>query len=287
MTKINLLLAEDNDTDALLLIRQLRKEGFEVDHVQVKTRNEMNTALDRGGWDIVISDFSMPGFGGGDALELFKSKDLDIPFILVSGTVGEDIAVSIMKGGANDYLMKTHLHRLGPAVKRELEETAMKRDKKRVETVLTQTEKRFQRLIRDLLDVVWLANIEGTKTYIINSAFTQIYGLELEDARAMPSRWIETVIGEDVPAYKKFITELNPRGINALEYRIRRADGQERWVKDQRYIIPGDGGGESMVGGILSDITGKKLAEQELILAKLAAEESSRMKSALLQNMSH
>ncbi len=287
MTKINLLLAEDNDTDALLLIRQLRKEGFEVDHVQVKTRDEMNKALDRGGWDIVISDFSMPGFGGGDALELFKSKGLDIPFILVSGTVGEDIAVSIMKGGANDYLMKTHLHRLGPAVKRELEETAMKRDKKRVETVLTQTEKRFQRLIRDLLDVVWLANLEGTRTYIINAAFTKIYDIELDDVRAQPSRWIESVIAEDVSGYTNFITELNPHGISTHEYRIRRSDGSERWVKDQRYIISGDSGGESMVGGILSDITEKKLAEQELIQAKMAAEESSRMKSALLQNMSH
>ncbi len=287
MTKINLLLAEDNDTDALLLVRQLRKEGFEVDHVQVKTRNEMNAALDRGGWDIVISDFSMPGFGGGDALELFKSKNLDIPFILVSGTVGEDIAVSIMKGGANDYLMKTHLHRLGPAVKRELEETAMKRDKRRVESMLTQSEKRFQRLIQDLLDVVWLSDLDGKKLYIVNSAFDILMGKDFDREKFQPGRWEEMLFEEEKPAFRSFIDGLKEKGINALEYRIRRTDGTERWVFDQRYIVPGDGSGEAMMGGILSDITEKKIAERELLSAKLSAEESSRLKSALLQNMSH
>jgi signal transduction histidine kinase len=136
MTRIKLLLIEDNDIDALLLIRQLRKDGFEPDHLQVKTRDEMEKAMENNEWDLVVSDYSLPGFGGGDALELFKSRNLDIPFILVSGTVGEDIAVNIMKGGANDYLMKTHLNRLGPAVKRELEETVMRREKRQAEKEL-------------------------------------------------------------------------------------------------------------------------------------------------------
>lgn len=287
MTKINLLLAEDNDTDALLLIRQLRKEGFEVAHVQVKTRKEMEEALERGGWDIVISDFSMPGFGGGDALELFKSRNLDIPFILVSGTVGEDIAVSIMKAGANDYLMKTHLNRLGPAVKRELEETRMKREKRRVESMLKQNEKRFERLIQDLVDVVWLADVDGEHLYIVNSAFDKLLGEHFDRASFKPNRWEEMVIEEDIPPFRRFIDELKIKGICALEYRIRRKDGTERWLFDQRYIVPGDENGEAMTGGILSDISDKKIAEQELITAKTSAEESSRLKSALLQNMSH
>lgn len=287
MTKINLLLAEDNDTDALLLVRQLKKEGFDVNHVQVKTRLDMDSELDKGGWDIVISDFSMPGFGGGDALELFKSKNLDIPFILVSGTVGEDIAVSIMKGGANDYLMKTHLHRLGPAVKRELEETVMKRDKKRVEAMLTQSEKRFQRLIQDLLDVVWLSDLDGNKLYIVNSAFDNLMGKDFDKGRFQPGQWEEILVEEDIPAFRKFIADLTQPGINSIEYRIIRPDGTHRWLFDQRYIVPGDNSGEAMVGGILSDITEKKQAEQELIATKLSAEESSRLKSALLQNMSH
>ncbi|MEI7981782.1 MAG: histidine kinase dimerization/phospho-acceptor domain-containing protein [Bacteroidota bacterium] len=287
MTNLKLLLVEDNDTDALLVVRQLKKEGFEVDHLQVKTRDEMQSGLSRGGWDIVISDYSLPGFGGGEALELFKTWDTDIPFILVSGTVGEDIAVTIMKAGANDYLMKTHLNRLGPAVKRELAETAMKRDKKRIESVLSQTEKRFRRLIHDLHDVVWLSNMDGSKLYIVNAAFEIIFGLKIGDTKANPRHWMDRVVEEDKAFYSKFLLQLPTNGVNLCEYRIRKPDGSIRWVVDQRYLVPGDGNEEEMVGGILSDITEKKQAEEELIQAKKAAEESSRLKSAMLQNMSH
>jgi len=136
MTKIKLLLVEDDETDALLVIRQLKKDGFEVDHVRVKTRPDMEAELDKGGWDVVISDYAMPGFSGQEALRLFKSRNLDIPFILVSGTVGEDLAVSIMKGGANDYMMKSALNRLGPAVSRELEEMQVRIEKKQAQQEL-------------------------------------------------------------------------------------------------------------------------------------------------------
>jgi len=287
MTKLNLLLVEDNDTDALLLVRQLRKEGFEVDHLQVKTREEMESAFDRGGWDIVISDYSLPGFGGGEALELFKSKKTDIPFILVSGTVGEDIAVTIMKGGANDYLMKTHLNRLGPAVKRELAETVMKREKKRIESVLSQTERRFQRLIQDLVVMVWLSNIDMTRFYIVNAAFEKIFGFSAGDNNVNPQHWIGQVVEEDKQILKNFQEDLPSRGMHSCEYRIRQKDESIRWVYDQRYIVHGEGDEEEMVGGILADITEEKRAERELIQAKQSAEESSRLKSAMLQNMSH
>ncbi|MCX6282776.1 MAG: response regulator, partial [Bacteroidetes bacterium] len=136
MRKIKLLLVEDDETDALLVIRQLKKDGFEVDHVRVKTRPDMEAELDKGGWDIVISDYAMPGFSGQEALKIFKSRNLDIPFILVSGTVGEDLAVSIMKGGANDYMMKSALNRLGPAIMRELEEMQVRIEKKQAQQEL-------------------------------------------------------------------------------------------------------------------------------------------------------
>ncbi len=136
MIKIKLLLVEDDETDALLVIRQLKKDGFEVDHVRVKTRPDMEAELDNGGWDVVISDYAMPGFSGQEALRIFKSRNLDIPFILVSGTVGEDLAVDIMKGGADDYMMKSALNRLGPAVKRELEEMQVRVEKKQAQQEL-------------------------------------------------------------------------------------------------------------------------------------------------------
>jgi len=138
MRKIKLLQVEDDETDSLLVLRQLKKEGFDVDHVRVKTRPDLESELDKGGWDIVISDYSMPGFSGLEALRVFKARNLDIPFILVSGTVGEDLAVSIMKEGADDYLMKSSLSRLGPAVTRELEEMQLRIEKKQAQLELIQ-----------------------------------------------------------------------------------------------------------------------------------------------------
>jgi signal transduction histidine kinase len=138
MRKIKLLQVEDDETDSLLVLRQLKKEGFDVDYVRVKTRPDLEAELDKGGWDIVISDYSMPGFSGLEALRVFKARNLDIPFILVSGTVGEDLAVSIMKEGADDYLMKSALSRLGPAVTRELEEMQLRIEKKQAQLELIQ-----------------------------------------------------------------------------------------------------------------------------------------------------
>jgi len=287
MTNIKLLLVEDNDTDALLVVRQLKKEGFEVDHHQVKTRDEMERAFSEGCWDLVISDYSLPGFGGKDALELFKSKKLDIPFILVSGTVGEDIAVTIMKGGANDYLMKTHLNRLGPAVKRELEETQVKREKKRIESVLDQTEKRFQRLIEDLRDVVFLSSMDGKKIYIVNPAFEAIYGRPLTELEQNPLIWHDAIYDDDKALMGSMTKELKTTGLCAGEYRIVRPDLSVRWVYDRRCLVFTDGEKEPLMGGVVMDVTEKKQAEVDLILAKKTAEESSRLKSALLQNMSH
>jgi len=287
MTTIKLLLVEDNDTDALLVVRQLKKEGFEVEHLQVKTRTEMDKAFSSGSWDLVISDYSLPGFGGKEALELFKSKNLDIPFILVSGTVGEDIAVTIMKGGANDYLMKTHLNRLGPAVKREMEETQLKRDKKHIESVLSRTESRFRRLIQDIHDIVWMSSLDGKEIYIINPGFERIYGRPVSELTANPSLWNEVIYDDDKARIVHLSELLKVSGICEGEYRIYRPDGSIRWVYDRRYIVAADQDGEAIMGGIISDVTEKKQAEEDLIQAKLTAEESSRMKSTLLQNMSH
>ncbi|MBL7139213.1 MAG: response regulator [Bacteroidales bacterium] len=287
MTKIKLLLVEDNDTDALLVVRHLKKEGFEVDHLQVKTRDEMEKAFSDESWDLVISDYSLPGFGGKDALELFNSKNLDIPFILVSGTVGEDIAVTIMKGGANDYLMKTHLNRLGPAVKRELEETQVKREKKRIESVLTQTEKRFQRLIEDLRDVVFLSSMDGKKIYIVNPAFEAIYGRPLKELEQNPLLWYESIHDDDKALMGPMTEDLKTTGVCEGEYRIVKPDSSVRWVYDRRCLVYTNGEQEPLMGGVVMDVTEKKQVEEDLIRAKKAAEESSQLKSTLLQNMSH
>lgn len=117
---INILIVEDSKHDAFLLLRQLEKDGFQVNYEMVSTQETMSAALDGRKWDIIISDYHLPQFSGMDVLALLKKRKLDIPCIIVSGKITEDTAVATLRAGARDYVMKDNLKRLGPAISREL-----------------------------------------------------------------------------------------------------------------------------------------------------------------------
>jgi two-component system, cell cycle sensor histidine kinase and response regulator CckA len=125
---LQLLLVEDSEDDALLLVRELARAGFAPEVERVDNRAAMQAALDRRSWDLIIGDYSMPHFGGADALALVRDRGLDVPFIIVSGTIGEERAVAAMKAGATDYVPKGNLKRLVPVIERELREAAGRRE---------------------------------------------------------------------------------------------------------------------------------------------------------------
>jgi two-component system cell cycle sensor histidine kinase/response regulator CckA len=120
LSQLHLLIIDDSEDDALLITRALEKENFKLFHQRVENAAELNAALDARVWDIIISDYSMPGFTGTQALELCQQKAFDAPFIIVSGRIGEEVAVDMMKAGASDYIMKDDFPRLAPAITREL-----------------------------------------------------------------------------------------------------------------------------------------------------------------------
>lgn len=130
---IRVLLVEDSENDALLVVRELRKGGFDVDWERVFSADSLIHALDRRAWDLIIADYSMPGFKGTEALRLVTARGMDLPFIFVSGTLGEDTAVDAMKSGAHDYLMKGNLRRLVPAIERELREASVRKQSRHME----------------------------------------------------------------------------------------------------------------------------------------------------------
>src|SRR5579872_3582859 len=119
---LRVLVVEDSEDDALFLIRELRRANFDPSYEQVCALSAMESALRERTWDLVISDHSLPGFGSFEALQLTRATQPEIPFIVVSGAIGEEIAVSVMKAGANDYVMKSNLARLVPSIERELRE---------------------------------------------------------------------------------------------------------------------------------------------------------------------
>jgi signal transduction histidine kinase len=130
---IRVLIVEDSENDALLLLRELRRGGFEPEFERVDTADSMVRALAKHTWDLVIADYIMPHFSGIAALELLKETGLDIPFIVVSGRIGEDVAVAAMKAGAHDYMMKGNLKRLNPSIERELREAEVRCERRRAD----------------------------------------------------------------------------------------------------------------------------------------------------------
>ncbi len=133
---LNILLIEDSEDDAVLLKRHLTRAGYAVEMKRVDQEQAIRSHMQQGGWDLVISDFNMPDFTGLDALAWVRESDQDLPFILVSGTVGEETAVLAMKSGANDYIMKDNSQRLVPAIERELREAENRRARREVENML-------------------------------------------------------------------------------------------------------------------------------------------------------
>jgi len=128
-----ILVVEDSEDDVALLLRELRKGGYEPNFLNVCTPEDMRAALREVEWDIVISDWSMPRFNGLDAFRLVKEQGLDIPFIIVSGTIGEEIAVDALKAGVHDFMTKGMFARLIPAVERELRDCQERRRRREAE----------------------------------------------------------------------------------------------------------------------------------------------------------
>ena len=141
---LRVLIADDSENDAFFLLRELRKAGYEPVHERVSAAPAMKAALERQTWDIVISDYEMPHFGGFEALRLLKESGHDLPFILVSAVVSEETAVAAMKAGAHDYIMKRKLARLAPAIERELREAQTRLARKTAEDALRKKEEQMR-----------------------------------------------------------------------------------------------------------------------------------------------
>ncbi len=143
---LRVLIVEDSEFDARLLVNMLRKGGYEPAYQRVETAEQMRAALAAQPWDILLSDYNLPTFSAPAALKLLQDSGHDIPFIIVSGGIGEDIAVASMKAGASDYLMKGNLARLSVAVERELRDAEVRRARRQAETSLRESEVRYRQL---------------------------------------------------------------------------------------------------------------------------------------------
>jgi two-component system cell cycle sensor histidine kinase/response regulator CckA len=185
---IRLLLVDDSATDAKLIVHTLRRSGLEVEFERVDNAADMRAALASGKWDAVLCDWSMPKFSAVGALSVIKEMKLDLPFILVSGTIGEEAAVDAMRAGAHDYVLKDKLARLTPALEREIRDGAVREARRLSEEALRIQETRFRALAES--GIVGIATADAAGDFVeANETFLAMVGYSREDLVAHKLRW--------------------------------------------------------------------------------------------------
>ena len=175
-TELRILHLEDNDNDALLIQAALQRNEFRCEIDRVDTREDFITGLERGGYDIIFSDFSLPNFNGLAALELAREKRPDIPFIFVSGTIGEDMAIDALKSGATDYVLKQRLARLVPAVHRALADAEERTALRRAEEAMIQSESKYRHLFECLSEAALLCDSRSGRVIDTNHQAEILFG---------------------------------------------------------------------------------------------------------------
>jgi two-component system, cell cycle sensor histidine kinase and response regulator CckA len=265
MTPLRVLIVEDSEDDLLLLLRELRRGDYTLDYVRVETAIEMQAALDRQAWDIVIADYTLPRFSAPAALELLQQQQQDLPFIIVSGTIGEDAAVAAMRAGAHDYLLKDNLARLLPAVARELREARERQKRLDAEQALRESEERFRQLAENITEsVFWMSEPTAMQMLYVSPAYERIWGRSGDRLAANFMDWIEAIHPDDRQRVQTSYFDQSLLGKYDEEYRVIRPDQSIRWIRDRGFPIKNHTGIAYRVVGIAEDITNRKLTEAVL-----------------------
>ena len=259
-----MLLVEDSENDALLLLRELRRGGYEPLCERVSSREEMERALreadERGeGWEIVVSDYYLPRFRAPDALALLRRLGYDTPFILVSSKIGEEAAVAMMRAGAQDYVSKENLARLCPAIERELREAVIRREREEAEGALRESENRFRRLVEQAADAMLVYDLDGDFVDV-NRRACEALGYTREELLGMSVGEIEA--GENAGELGRLWEETSVGGPRTLETLYRRRDGTTFPVEVRVGVF--ELGGRPLVLALARDVTERKEAEKKL-----------------------
>ena len=226
--QLNVLFLEDSEDDVLLVARHLTRAGFDVHSRRVDTPDDFRTALKTGAWDVVISDYSLPALNALAAIHIFKETGPDIPFLVVSGAVGEETAVEVLKSGAHDVLIKNNLARLVPAIERELREATERRARRKAEESLAASEIKFRRIVETAHEGIWMLDRDGRTTYM-NRRMADMLGIAPADTdRAEVLHFLaEAKVVEAITGYLHGKTD--GTATFRAQCRLRRDDGTALW----------------------------------------------------------
>jgi PAS domain S-box-containing protein len=258
---LRVVLVEDSDADAALIVLELQRAGYAPAVVQVATAATLRTALGDTSLDLVIADYNLPSFTGLEALHINLACAPDVPFFLVSGTIGEELAVEAMKAGANDYLLKGNLARLGPAVARELREAKLRRERRHDLDRLRASERRFTAVFQNSPVAIVVTAFEDGTILDANPAAVELFGYSREEL--IGRRSTEFGAWEDLEARRAMIGHALIQGRSySLEREVRLRNGDRITVLASFSFMDVDGTNRLVV--TMQDITARKVAEENL-----------------------
>jgi two-component system, cell cycle sensor histidine kinase and response regulator CckA len=278
---VRVLLVEDSATDAKLLVQELKRGGREIEFERVEDDAGMRAALERKTWDVILSDWSMPKFSGVAALSLARQLCPEVPLIIVSGTIGEDVAVEAMRAGARDFVLKDRIARLLPVLERELAErkalTAATAALGQSERKLLKAEARYRALVEKSTDVISLTDSSSVVTYV-SPAIERILGYTPEEYTGQPS--LARVHEQELPLAEHVMAQVSttPGKTMQIELRVRHKDGSFRWLESSVTNHLDD----PLVGGLVGnsrDVTDRKNAELALLRTEMQLRQAQKMEA--------
>ncbi|MGA2581885.1 MAG: response regulator [Tepidisphaeraceae bacterium] len=283
--QLRVLIVEDSEDDTEQMLRELRRGKWEITHERVDTPQDMAAALNAHPWDLIIADYAMPSFSGPAALEMTRERSADIPFILVSGKVGEDTAVQAMQDGADDYLFKGNLQRLLPAVERELHDVEGHRKAEHIERQLQKGERQLADAQRVAHLGTWHADLR-TNIAIWSDEASRILGFPPGEPGLTFPQFLACLPADDRRLIDACLKSSDQKLI-AQDCPIVCVNLAAQFVHIRGEIMRDESGRAIEVTGMIQDITERRLLDTQLKLAKEAAEAANLSKSEFLANMSH
>jgi len=260
MKKLRILNLEDNPNDSDLIKETLEDEGIECEITRVETGEDFLAACDKGGFDLILSDFNLPSYDGLSALAIAREKCPDLPFIFVSGKMGEDVAVESLKSGATDYILKNNFKRLVPSVRRALKEMELRAERRQKEDALRESEEKYRDLVENINEIIYTIDVKGTITYISPQVYSVLGYTQSEFVGRLFS---EVIYPEDLP----FIAEQFKKRLSGIvepaEYRLISKSGEAIWIRSSSTPVLMD---NKVTGlrGVFTDITERKQKEETL-----------------------
>jgi PAS domain S-box-containing protein len=259
-----LLLLEDESSDALLIRRRLRVNQFDCDLVIAENKAQFIKALAKGGFDLVLADYFIPGFDGLSAMAIARERCPGVPFIFVSGAIGDQVAVESLRAGATDYVLKDRLVKLVPAIQRALAEAEESARRKASEAQLERSIRQHETLVNTVDGIVWQADLPALRFTFVSQQAERILGYPVSSWLEDPKFWPEHIHPEDRAKAISLCTSLTAQEkYKQFEYRMVAADGRVVWLRDLVSLTV-ENRESPQLAGLMVDITRRKEAEEKV-----------------------